>query len=247
MRILLAGDSHGNFGYVHDLVTIARQRECDRVFILGDFGYWEHSRPMGPEYLDGVSHLATSQALTIHFLDGNHDNHPMLWSCYGDGRKRQEKVRPSLFYHGRGLRWEWNGVAFMSLGGGYSIDKEYRRPWASWWPTETLTDEDVVYSIRRGRVDVLLCHDAPADVNLTTHGGWGAYKQGIPESESNRERLQRVINVVEPQLVVHGHMHMNYVDTSRDGRTKVLGLAHDSAPLDEATRVLELNDGEWHI
>lgn len=245
MRVLVAGDSHGDAGYIANLSHLAQARQCGIVFIVGDFGYWEHTRE-GGRFLDRVAEIAHEAGIDIHFIDGNHDNHPMLWSIYGEGKRGIVKVRDGLYYHGRGQRWEWDGVAFMSLGGGYSIDKEYRQPWQSWWPTELITNEDVTFSIRSGKVDILLCHDAPLDVDLTK-GEHAIFKGGIRESDDNRDLLQTVINIKEPVLVIHGHMHYRYVDTIRDGRTTVIGLGHNEQPIDRTCVVLELDDAKYQI
>lgn len=246
MRILLAGDSHGNASYIENLLRIAEIKRCERVFVLGDFGYWPHV-DWGMKFLTTVEEMIHDSGIFLDFIDGNHDNHPWLWSLVGEARRGQAKIGRSMYYHGRGQRWEWGGVQFMSLGGGYSVDKEYRTPWTSWWPTECLTDQDVTCAIRPGGVDIMLVHDSPGDVDLTDTGKHAVFKQGIAPSEDNRKILQRVINIKEPELVVHGHMHCRYDDTVRDGRTKVVGLAHDGDTLDRACIVLEVEDGTWRL
>lgn len=246
MKILLAGDTHGYTLGLRRVIVQADDIGARIVFVLGDYGYWEHT-PDGRQFLDAVSAVAVSHNVTVHFLDGNHDNHPMLWSCYGDGRGRQAKVRPNMYYHGRGQRWEWAGVKFMSLGGGASVDKESRKIWASWWPTELITDEDVTYSIRGGDVDVLLCHDAPQGLDHVFIVDNPFFKMHHAASSRNRELLQRVVNIKRPRHIFHGHMHVQHftpVDYGWGERCLVRGLSNVDDYGLAATHLLEVEDGQ---
>ena len=49
MRILLAGDTHGNTTHVRYLIDVAVDQGCDRIFQLGDFGAWEHMKQTLPK------------------------------------------------------------------------------------------------------------------------------------------------------------------------------------------------------
>lgn len=248
MKILLAGDTHCNTQGLVRVIEHAADLKIECVFVLGDFGIWEH-RDAGRAFLDIVSATAHAHDIDVHFLDGNHDNHPMLWSMYGDGRARQERVRPNLYYHGRGQRWEWAGVKIMSLGGGASIDKDRRKIWESWWPTELITDEDVTYAIRGGEsdVDVLLCHDAPQGLDHVFVVDNPYFKMRHAASTHNRALLQRVINITRPTHVFHGHMHISHltpVDYGWGERCLVRGLSNVDDHGLAATYVLELEDGQ---
>lgn len=132
MRLLVAGDTHGNPQQILYLGQIALNQYADAIMIVGDFGFWEHERG-GPEFLDVCSEVAVRNDLPIYWIDGNHENHTMLRKVYGPGGERHHltsegfwKIRDGLFYIPRGTRWNWDGVECLGLGGAYSVDKDSR-------------------------------------------------------------------------------------------------------------------------
>jgi Icc-related predicted phosphoesterase len=240
MKLLLAGDVHGNNGWWARLMEYATKFGCDTIVQLGDFGYWEHT-PEGRLYLDKVSRKAVRAHKLVYFIDGNHENHPMLWSNYPPDASGFCEVRENLHYIPRGHSWEWDGRKFLALGGAYSVDVGWRLeeealrsgPRTLWWPTETITGEDRDNAIAAGKVDVMFSHDCPWGVDLPGIGG------DFPESDLNRALLREVVCKTRPELLVHGHYHMRTSEKlalpyEEDGElkwheTQVEGLAHDGA------------------
>lgn len=126
-KILLAGDTHGDANHVRTLIQAARKHGADAVFVLGDFGIWDHMDD--GRFTDNVSKFAVQYGVPVCFLPGNHDNYDLLFQWEAEGHRTEDgfvHVKASLFYSPRGHRWTWNGVRFMSLGGAYSIDKDHR-------------------------------------------------------------------------------------------------------------------------
>jgi Calcineurin-like phosphoesterase len=128
-RLLLAGDCHGDIDHVGWLIERAQEKYCTALFVLGDFGYWEHTD--GGLFLDQCSDLAAMTGVTIYWLDGNHENHTWLRKRYlTELVPRDEwgfvQIRMGLYHAPRAHRWTWQGRTFMALGGAYSIDKEGR-------------------------------------------------------------------------------------------------------------------------
>lgn len=243
MRILLVGDSHGNDMFFQDMCETAVRLDCDVLFQVGDFGYWEHY-PEGGFYLDACAQHLETAGIDGYWLDGNHENHPMLWNRYGPGGPDHNptfdgfwEIRPGLNYAPRGHRWTWGGVDFLSIGGAYSVDKPYRKKGSSWWPEETITDDDVD-RCGTSKVDVILSHDSPWQVDIPSLRAFD--KNQYPGSRRNREQLERVVKNVRPYFLVHGHYHERYsthytwpVGQSEDGRevlwhkVQIEGLGHD--------------------
>lgn len=129
-RVLFAGDTHGDSEHVDYLCMMAAAERCSVVFILGDFGYWEHSDHGA--FLDDCSNSAERHGVEIYWLDGNHENHTWLRERY-IGTEFVERnddglvqIREHLWHAPRAHRWNWHGLTFMALGGAYSIDKEGR-------------------------------------------------------------------------------------------------------------------------
>ena len=240
MRVLFAGDTHGYTSHVINLIDTAKREECDRIFVLGDFGYWEHMRE-GVEFLDKVSAHAIKAHVSVYFLDGNHDKTSLLLKKYS-GQINGEgflTVRGRLFYAKRGHRWVWDGVSFIALGGAYSVDKEWRldneraskRPAGTlWFPEEEMTDEDMAAILRAqaGRkVDVMLAHDKPLESAPSFN------RKGFEDCAPNQLRLQRAINELRPDLFLHGHLHFRYMD--------IIG-----SPSCEGTMVIGLDADPWN-
>ncbi len=218
MRILMAGDTHGDATHVRYLLVTAQIQRCDRVFVLGDFGYWEHTQE-GRNFLNRVSLLANLKNIPIYFLDGNHDKTSLLLEQYdviSDGdREGFLLVREYVRYARRGLTWIWDDIEFIALGGAYSVDKQSRLEWEAkhgepeslWFPEEEMTDEEMNEILGRlYSVDVMLAHDKPRSSEP------GRNRKHFDECLPNQDRLQAAVQALKPVLYLHGHLHFRYTD-----------------------------------
>jgi predicted phosphodiesterase len=238
MRILMAGDTHGDLHHLRYLLTVAKEQKCDRIFVLGDFGWWAHMS-WGVSFLEQLDLSANLKNIHIYWLDGNHDKISHLYKHYSDPQYLDPegfiKTHPYLHYAPRGHRWTWDDVRFIACGGAYSIDKEYRLiqegntgRGTQWFPEEQMSDREMDRILEnREPVDVLLAHDMPKGANP----GW--HRKSPLECEENQNRLQRAIQVLDPSLYLHGHLHWPYEHEmfyshegpTRDMRSvKVVGL-----------------------
>lgn len=215
-RLLLAGDTHGDLAHVLYLMATATMTSSTAIFILGDFGYWEH-QPSGVDFLDALSRYARSLRLTVYFLDGNHDKTSLLMEDYGDERDDEGFVivRDNVLYAPRGHRWTWHGTTFIALGGAYSVDKadrlkvEMKRfldPGTLWFPEEQMTDEDMAAILKAdpSPVDVMLAHDK----TITADPPWN--RKNMEPCLPNQRRLDRAVSRLRPKYYVHGHLHWRY-------------------------------------
>lgn len=240
MRILLAGDTHGDIGHCQYLLRTAFAKGCECIFVLGDFGYWEHQK-RGVKFLDQLNEYAASLHLDVYFLDGNHDKTSLLLEKYDHLHDDHGFVivRPNVLYAPRGHRWAWDDVRFIALGGAYSVDKQWRLDQEErfpgkyggaeslWFPEEEMSDEDVdmILGIDPSPVDVMLAHDKPRSSNPK----WN--RKDYLECLPNQDRLQRAMRVLGPKAFFHGHLHYFYMDEVWYGNlfgdmisTKVMGL-----------------------
>ena len=252
-RILIAGDWHGFTEQGVFALHVAKKYDCDIVFQLGDFGYWEHFDD-GIVYLDKLNRVSKqTDDIPIYWIDGNHENHPLLWKTYEDRDDEDGflQIRDNIFYCPRGNVWEWDGVRFMGMGGAFSIDRNARKVGKSFWFEETITEDDVlnaIYQLNGEYVDVMFTHDTPLQVDLP----FQMAKQGrsismSSESTANRILLDDVITKAQPKYLFHGHMHLNYKDKVKmqygyryDG-LHVHGLDEGSAGMD-AIWILDTRD-----
>lgn len=235
-RILLAGDTHGNLQSAKYLINIAIENDCEAIVQLGDFGYWEH-QASGIYFLDYIE----SRKLPWFFVDGNHENHTLLRRRYMDqkdvgrdtasveeqlnfvhskkGPWRPSKtergfyaVRNNIFYIPRGTVWEWNSVRFAALGGAFSIDINWRKPGVSWWPEETIENEEVEKLKDVGKVDIFLSHDIPASFNIQKEffAQNKNYFKSDDRTKANKKQLQKAVEYTRPNYLFHGHYHIRY-------------------------------------
>lgn len=234
MRILLIGDTHGNFAHLERRARKAKVRfDVDVAFQLGDFGFVWDKR--SAEKLFNLNEILAQIDLPLYWLDGNHENFELMEEEYGIDRLAPEfkQMFSHITYSGRGNTWEWDGVKFMSYGGAVSVDKGRRVPYLSWWPHEEIIPEHVS-ALPNTKIDVLLSHDSP-DIpdKLQTHlkmFGWGLSAKLEYESRQNSRQINRIIEKTRPHHVYHGHMHYDYKDVMEfpHGRVEVRGLNESS-------------------
>lgn len=252
MRILMCGDAHGNISHVRYLLSTAKKQNCDRIFVLGDFGLWEHERD-GVVFLNLVSAYAHQRGLQVYCLDGNHDN--WVESVFRAGPRPDaegfHELRRAVKYAGRGHQWNWDGKEFIALGGAYSVDKHWRlaceasgetmdsmgnvvnaKAGSLWFPDEEMSDDDmdnILATASPGKVDVMLAHDKP----LWSQPGWN--RKTMELCLPNQRRLQKAVNQLQPDVYLHGHLHYRYRDavgvplSEPPHSTEVYGLDCDPA------------------
>lgn len=259
---MLLGDTHGNTKFLtNQIFPVAKAQGVQWIYQVGDFGYWEHTLD-GRQFLDHVNESLAEHGLNLLFIQGNHDKTSLIDKDYTeiDGF---HVIRSSLWYAKNGTQWEFEGTSFISLGGAYSIDKQYRlkterqkaqvifdsysrdgryasfadwKRWqlanaeaqgSYWFAEEEMTDAemDEILAKVNSPVDVILAHDKPFASNPMVK------LFPIEECMPNQRRLQKAVNVLQPKLFVHGHLHARYTDTIRcgdDGKvTRVEGLGAD--------------------
>lgn len=236
-RIVLAGDWDANTHRACSVVQYAAIRGISTVVQLGDFGIATGGEWL-TRFLDALEVACDRYGVTVVFLDGNHEYYPDLTAIPVDQATGMRMVRPHVYHLPRGLRWRWHDTTWMALGGAHSIDRPDRKEGVSWWPAEHLTADDVHRAIAPGPVDVMLCHDAPSGAPIPGLSPKGFPAAQIAAADRHRDLLATVVDATRPALLFHGHYHIRY-DGLR-GSTTVIGLADDSAPLDENTLVLNL-------
>lgn len=247
MRILIAGDTHGNINWLAGYIfPTAMALEADRIVICGDFGAWEHVVPGGTSFMTNVGMLAEVSGVDLYWLPGNHDNKKLVEEMY---RHRTDRFgfivcRSGVNYIPNGHKWVWGGAKFRSFGGAYSIDKQFRlsmeqrnyreqvaaeqlaadldgrvpSPVASTAGTIWFPDEEMTDA----EMDALLKADSkPKDIILSHDKPLSAEpgwnKRLIAETIPNQERLERALKVHKPKWWIHGHLHYAYDHVIRQG------------------------------
>lgn len=246
-RVLLAGDTHGNGRWVGHLCKLARTHSCEVIVQLGDFGFWPHTAD-GLRLLAEVEwHAQRNGVARLVWIDGNHENHDALGELEPETDGTVD-IGSRCAYLPRGHRWEWRGFRFGALGGAFSIDWRHRVLGESWWPQEVLTAADVD-RLGDERLDVLVCHDAPAGVPLR---GLALPPADEVRASEVRDLIAEAVRRTQPRLVVHGHWHHRYsfeltwpiADDAAGlawASTQVEGLAADVQASHQAWAILDLD------
>ena len=248
-RILVAGDTHGNLGWISTLAKLAARHGCAGIVQLGDFGFWSDRKTrqapaLNERFLNAVAMALSRFKIWMRVIDGNHDAVPLVLERYEPGPDGIVQLRRGLDWATRGSRWEWAGVRFGALGGAVSIDKRMRTPGWSWWATEMIWPEDVE-RLGTGALDVLCTHEAPEGV-----GQPGVDFVQLPirllqeeaDSRACRRLVEQARQATRPALLLHGHHHMRY-RKEMDGAgvvTTVEGLGCDMDANGDAWGVLHL-------
>ncbi len=248
--VLLAGDWHGNTQWATWVVDKSQeilQTPRPLIIQLGDFGIWDSDA--GRQYLNSLNwHLEEADAELL-FLDGNHENHPLLNEMVSkrgnpDGTSQ---IRKNIRYMPRGFRFSLGDPelnrTFMALGGAVSVDKVFRTEGRDWWPGEVLSDAEVELAKDGGHVWAMLAHDAPKSAYLPLPPwpkGWDI--ADFAKAEAHRDVMQDVVNSVRPELYIHGHYHLRF-------RQEVNGMkivSIDADGVNGNVAVLDLENGVVH-
>lgn len=257
----IMGDVHANATWTFPAV----KRICERlsgespkiILQAGDFGVWPRrevhlSGRIFPDITEGfppddLSDLLEENDAEIWFCEGNHEDHDLLERhAEGLGGLDRIQVAERITWLRRGCRWRWHDRTWLACGGAVSVDKMLRTQGRSWFPQEEITDLDEQLICLQGPADVLLSHDAPADVPLKLFDPPPeAWVPMIPRAEAHRDRLQRICVAVKPSYIFHGHYHQSQVTTRHAVWGKCRFTSLDMDGRDRNWGILDTRTMEW--
>lgn len=217
MRIMLAGDTHGDFRSVKDKVDFAKKVVgIQRIVILGDFGLWWGFQ--GIEFINKINAYAAENNVQIFAIPGNHENYEW-WNSIVKHSPATSKgwayADTHVLLSPRVHDFTWGNKQFVVAGGAVSIDKEYREEYRRstgkriWSPDEQLTDEEIsaLFATRHANgspVDYLLTHDC------SDHTPWKEMLKPDHDSVLHRRKIDEILKRIKPRFHFHGHMHTKY-------------------------------------
>jgi hypothetical protein len=132
----------------------------------------------------------------------------------------------------RPARLTIGGRSVLSLAGAASVDRYSRIEGLTWFPDEAITDDHVAQAISGGPVDVMLTHESPAGTpvravrELLRTNPWRFPNEALAASAASRARVTEVWDAVQPELLLHGHMHVPGGGATDDGR-RVASMGRD--------------------
>jgi len=217
MSIFITGDTHKDFTRFSS-TSFKEGRNLtkdDYVIILGDFGgIWDVNKSREDE--DYWLKWLGDKPWTTLFVDGNHENfdriealpqvmHNKLGAVVG--------VAPYGILHlKRGEIYEIQGKKFFVFGGGFSIDRAYRREFTSWWSQEMPNQKDYDRAISNlnkvgWKVDYILTHSASFTIVK-----WLEINQYI-FGKAHENQLQKFLEMIKNNCIYKkwfcGHFHLN--------------------------------------
>lgn len=253
-KLMLAGDWHGNLAWAFKAINYAKSQGADTILHVGDFGWWRNDDPRTHTFLREVQKELSDLGLILYWVDGNHEDHFFLGQYNKPGQEPWcVDAYDRIVHLPRGYRWDWWGDTWMSLGGAYSIDRSFGVKGRDWWPGETLSQAQLEYAMRPGKVDIVVAHDAPMNVDIPGivpgKDVWlriGGKPCKVPYvhldlAEMHRRFVQDVCDAVQPVEFHHGHYHKAYTGLARlkgGGYMTVRGLDKDETTMAANTRFI---------
>lgn len=165
--IYITGDTHGEQGRFFTQFDRMGMTEKDYLIICGDFGFLFLDNETERMFLNDLE----KRPYTILFVDGNHENFPLIDSF---PRERWHggwvhRIRKNVLHLTRGQIFEIGGKTFFTFGGAYSIDRAMRSLGKSYWEEELPSSDDYHEALRNlrernYRVDYILTHTAPREI-----------------------------------------------------------------------------------
>ena len=204
-KVLIVGDVHAQFYMLKETIEFAQKHyDIDKCLVCGDYGIWNDFK------VDSIpKKYKMDYGVPVYFCDGNHENHAEL-DKYERGKIHQ--LTDWLYYCAFGSVLEIGGENFLFCGGADSIDKQLRKPFVSWWPTETISLEDLDY-LPETDISVVISHTAPTRVCelLTESLGVSGYNgRGGKLLDPSCAYLDRVLDKYIPKRWYFGHWHYQF-------------------------------------
>lgn len=215
--IFTCGDTHGEIDF-HKLDFIGfpegkKLTKEDYVIIAGDWGaVW------GNDERDlWLQKWYEEKPWTTLVIDGNHENFDTLLSfpeveMFGD---KVGKINDSIYHLKRGKVYLIDGLKIFTFGGGYSLDKEWRKEGTSWWSQEMPSQADY----NRG-IDNLDEHDWEVDYVITHSCPKTVFESFCNEFDmahkiEGEDTIREYLDLISKRLIFKkwffGHFHIDHV------------------------------------
>lgn len=235
-EIVFFGDWHGNTRYAEkSLYRLDNARNLPDAYIhVGDFGFWRRYR-----FHHAVNEVLRRQDREMFVVLGNHEDYDYLEEITELDDRGFYHVLDNLFIVPRGHHWTWNDVTLVGMGGAYSIDRKWRSYRKSWWPQETIKQEDFEKTVAKP-ADILVTHEAPWLPQGKVKRLQWLTRQEDRESKRGRDYVARAILETGAKLNVHGHHHVFYEKMLK--KCRVVGLANDGHPYNTNSFRVNLED-----
>lgn len=187
LDVKLIGDIHGRIFAVKEAYN---QFPNSLIIQLGDFGF-----------RDTYRYLENYDPKRLKIIHGNHD-------------EIGELVNYKHFLGRYGIIDLPGELKAFFISGAWSIDKASRTPGLDWWPEEELSLEEQeecfeFYKENYDKIDILLTHDAPNDIQKILVGEGRSLFGGFYPNSTGKF-LQRIWEHKQPERWYFGHWHQSW-------------------------------------
>lgn len=253
MRVLFSGCWHLNRSAALRVIAYAESLGVDTIVQTGDFlGFGQGTNA----FLIALDEALKKRNINLVFVRGNHDSLDTIkhfvsgWDSDGMAFMRHSK---HIKYAPNALRWEWEGVSLLAMGGAHSVDWPFRTPGVDWFSDEQISFAEAEKALSSGESsDIMVMHDVPLGVPLSSaitsarNSGWD-----VEGAWYNRKTLQDIVDAVNPKLLVSGHMHSRMDGVTSSGVDYAvldrIDYLYDSetvqSVLESSSLVVELQNG----
>lgn len=185
------------------------------MIILGDTGINYYGPKESKDFFR--RQFIAEQNITLFCIRGNHERRPENYGTYklvdkgiGDMVYIDENF-PNIWFAQDGGIYNFNGQRYLTIGGAYSVDKEYRLSRGyMWFPDEQLTTKEWFNVIQKiateGRYfDHILTHTAP----LSQEPTW-LFLDGIDQDKVDKtmeKHLEAISQMAHTLYWWFGHYH----------------------------------------
>ena len=227
MKVALLGDIHGNTHYLDWALGHAVEAGAEMMIQLGDFGF-----DYRDSFLMNIIQSSRKYGIPILVVRGNHDD-PKWFAKHA--QMGNVHLIPDGFVTTIGKK----RVAF--LGGAVSIDRNLREENVSWWKDERINPQIVnVWLYDDVKADILISHESPLlPDKLPAIILPPDIKQ---DCEEDRHFVRMAAEILEPDVIYHGHYHVRHTKTLFMGDNKkalIEGLSCDGNPIKDTMLILD--------
>ena len=221
-HFIVTGDCHGVIAVKHRIENIILNTDYQRdemaVIILGDasVNFWLSSREKKEKK------KLKNLGVMIYCVRGNHEERPeylgyqLQYDENVGGEVYVDDENDMLRYFQDGGEYIIDGLNVLTIGGAYSVDKEYRlaaaaqagETFTGWYPGEQLSDKeraDILNKVKGKYYDVIFTHTAPLAWEPTD-----LFLSGIDQSKVDKTTeiwLQQIAYHTNWRVWCFGHYH----------------------------------------
>lgn len=212
----ITGDTHRDFSHIETFCEKYKTNKSDTMIVLGDAGlnYFQNKSDIN------LKIKVSSLPIKFLFIRGNHEARPQDIDTYKiikfcNSFAYAEKEFPDLVFTMDGQVYNIEYKTVLTIGGAYSIDKQYRLSRGfEWFKNEQLSKDEmdnILNKYKETKVDCILSHTAP-DSEIP-YPLLPSALGNIPNIDKTMELwLDEIKKNVEYDKWYCGHFHINYGD-----------------------------------